>query len=323
MNMTWMSVLCIVTLIICINSYTYEGFSAHQNIFPFVSPLNKQFSHDYTQQTTTYLMSNYRQLVHPKISSLLTGINNTNSAADMIVLPEMDNNLYKSYKFVAVLSQPSLLLLTPNDSNIIDLGDIRLHKCIVKIAVFTTVEYRMIIDILKYYPNLVSNNAKIIRWMPHMKYGKDYQIMAKLLMPDRVDKIIKVHTEQIPSHLITIININSGDYLVKDTESPFFTEHRYYNKELYDLHKSIQHYPLLSRVGSQKYSLYLPTISCRFNIIAKPKVNRVIIINILTRLERLIKTEHGLTITRKNLSYTYSKLRLHPAARDFYHNMFK
>uniref|UniRef100_A0A6C0J7S1 Uncharacterized protein n=1 Tax=viral metagenome TaxID=1070528 RepID=A0A6C0J7S1_9ZZZZ len=319
------SLIIIMVYLHCLN--IYEPFQTHHGVFPFHSPFSVDFHH--VKMPIVKISDKY---VTERLKIITKGIDiqyvNDDNNADIILVPELyviqQTHKYKAnhYTFIANLHQPVLILLSPDRYGMSDFNDILYSKCKVKIAVSskTSPEYTMISDILKEYPKELNNNTEIILLNEHSNYelGKDYQIHALLLQRTLGHGIVKKLTEQQPIHLMTITRINKGDYFISDHEKFFFKEHTYYNKALYDIHKARKHFPYLSHIGHQNDFLYLPTIECKFILLAKKHVTLDTIDKIIKELLVLYTKRKIKDMTILNIAHNMSKLPFHKSAHNVY-----
>jgi len=305
-------------------------------MFPFHSPLSTDFHH-YKEHTIT-ISNNMTERGRIITSELKTEVRDN---PDIKLVPELellellelsDNSNYNGYSFVATLHQPILLLLVRDETGMIEFNDIQHYTCKVKIGIphKDSTERRIISDILNYYPDSVKNNTDIIplnKWTTNhstvgptsgLILGHDYHIHAQLVYPGKTNSIIRKLTEEQPSHLMTMVRINGGNYFITGKEKAFYKKNTYYEKALYDLQRSIKFYPQLSRIGSQQYSLYLPTIKCRYLLLAKDSVDNRTINKIIRKLFILYTSRKIKEMTLTDMVRNVTKLPIHPASKKIY-----
>lgn len=312
-----MWLLLLLLLIVTLLSVNIEPFQ--NRIIPFHTPFDTKFHH-YQEPIITIDSSNMTDrllYITKDLQSRSTAID-----ADIKLVPELNILTDDKYNFIATLHHPSLLLLTRNQTGILDFDDIRHYSCRVRIGVpsIKSPEYHLISDIINYYPKGVKDNIDIIKLSTDSKsvLGHDYHIHAQLIYPGHPNAIIKLLTQQQPSHLVTMTRINSGSYFVTRREKTFYNKHPYYGKTLYDLQKGLSQYPQLSRIGNQQYSLYLPTINCRYILVSKPSVPDESINKIIKNLFNLYTSRKIKDMTITDISRNVTKLKIHNAAAKIY-----
>lgn len=329
--MLWL-VLLLITILISLNTIV-EGFT--ERMLPFHSPFHTDF-HRHHEPVVT--IDNNRSTDRLRAVTADIKQKPVLNDADLKLVPEFqivkDNKDEYEYGFVATLHQPVLLLLARDESGLLDFNDIQHYSCRVKIGIphQNSPERRVISDILNYYPIGVRDNVDIIplhKWTTekitepiHGLYlGHDYHIYAQLVYPDKGNAMIRKLTEEAPSHLMSAVRINTGNYFVTHAERPFYKKNQYYDKALYDLQRSIRYFPQLSRIGNQQHSLYLPTIKCRFILLAKLTVSDRTIKKIMKRLFQLYTRRRVKDMTMTDIVRNITHLPMHSAAREIYSHL--
>lgn len=316
--------------------------------FPFSSPLNRNFYIRKSHEYSTYVMN-------PKDLKLMKDIvggnnkfeypkSNTESESEFeldidSVLNRLDNGdldfaliseLYthrlttkSNVRFICALYKPMLLLLAPDDSGLLEFGDIGHYRSLVKIGVsrLGSPAHIMLKSIIDFYGEDVSRNVEVVHVDNSAVYDKDYNIYCSL--GHQPDKMIQSLTEEVSSHLMTMTLINKGDYTVTDSEKPFYVNNPFYSKEMFDLINGISIYPYLSRVGSSSYSIFIPTIKSRYILltnkyIIESKINDVlknVMVKIVNKKLDMDMTEIGTTL---------ADILVHNAAINLYreHNIY-
>lgn len=327
--MLWLILIIIIILFASGTSGTIETFD--ERMIPFYSPFNTKF-HYYQEPVVSVDSNNITDRLRYIIKDLKT--TRVVTDADIKLVPESTVLSSEEYNFVATLHHPTLLLLTRDESGLLEFGDIQHYSCRVRIGIpyDTSPERRIISDILNYYPETVKDNVDIVplhKWTTDrtsvpcsgLILGHDYHIYAQLVYPGHTNAMIRKLTAEQPSHFMTIIRINSGDYFVTNSEKPFYRMHHYYGKDLYDLQNGISHYPQLSRIGNQQYSLYLPTINCRYILMAKQSVPNSVINKIMKALFELYTTRKIKDMTMTDIARNVTKLAMHPVATKIYSHL--
>jgi TRAP-type uncharacterized transport system substrate-binding protein len=190
----------------------------------------------------------------------------------------------KNLRLVCALYAPSLLLIAPNGSNIIDLGDIKYYTCKVVIAVNDTGSHQALTQILSAYDEQITKNINIIVVHPNAQldgYGSAFTIYAGLGLAVQ-NPLIRELTDKVPSHLVSFHRINAGSYHITHLEKPFYTRYPYYNKKIIDINQLKRLYPQLSSVHNR--DLYYPTIRTRYVLLCHDKVPDDKIQDILNRI---------------------------------------
>lgn len=322
--LTWTIIIIILILLIPSDS--------NHKIFPLSSPFNTDF-HIEPETTVTIRNDSNTPLIKTILTNAKIKFQEVKSQPDIWLAPELhlQRNQY-DLNFIATISYPLLLLLTSDTNGIMELGDIQHYcqsdgnPCIVKIAVpsVSSAEYFIIRDILAEYPKTVQDNTVIISLQdnPNYTYGTDYQILAKLTEQNTTDTDIKNATELVPSHIIAITRINTGNYFKTHSEKQFFQKNNVYEKALFDIFSATKQYPVLTRVGQQQFSLYIPTIKCKYQLVCKNTVKPQIITKILREILDMYTHrkfyDYGVGMTILDIASNDGDYPYHPAALDIY-----
>jgi len=223
---------------------------------------------------------------------------------DFIIEPELNigpkyiSETHRNVRFVCALYSATLLLLSPNNINIIDLGDVRHWKkptgcpCKVRIAISGdehSAGYQILTHVLSFESNVVHNIEIISSLTPGQLlagYGSEYQIYAELACSKNT--IIRALTDRVPSHLVQSRKINSGNYFITDRERPFYRKYPYFRKKLLDIAHLQRVYPSLTQVHNR--DLYYPTIQVRYVLLTNDQVPSEKIKDVLERILKLMYT---------------------------------
>lgn len=260
--------------------------SEQLQFFPFSNPFKPKFYKDKHEIYQVYV-DNY-ELHRPLLNNVMesyalntdnemgtNALHNLNNYTTDFVLdtelniaPRYLGTAQPNIRFVCSLYSPALLLLSPNNSNIIDMGDLKHWSCKVKIAVNRSSNYQAIMALLAQYE---SDNAEIIPVTSDnlMKgYGTEYQVYADLAMS--YDEIISKLTQKVPSHLVSMRNINGGEYHITLSEQAFYRNYPYYEKDMIELKTLQQYYPQLAQVHNR--DLYYPTIKTKYVLLCHDRI---------------------------------------------------
>jgi hypothetical protein len=186
----------------------------------------------------------------------------------------MGKNVHGNIRFVCSLYSPALLLIAPNDSNIVDMGDIKHYSCKVVIAVDgdeITERHQALMQLLSSYSNDTLDNIEVLHLSREKLlngYGSDYTVYADLAVLK--NPVIKALTDKVPSHLVSIRKINSGSHQVTYTERPFYQRYPFYNKHMVDIQQLQRYYPMLAPVHNR--DLYYPTIHTHYVLLCHNKI---------------------------------------------------
>jgi TRAP-type uncharacterized transport system substrate-binding protein len=205
----------------------------------------------------------------------------------------MGKNVHKNLRYVCSLYAPALLLIAPNDSNIVDLGDIKHYTCKVVIAVHgdqTTERYQALVQLLSVYGEQTMKNVSIINLDQKallQGYGSTFKIYADLALLQ--NPIIRALTDKVPSHLVSSRKINAGGYYITYSERPFYERYPYYNKEMIDMTQLLRYYPLLAPVHNR--DLYYPTINIHYILLCHDKIPKAKVQDVLHKVLLLMQTK--------------------------------
>jgi hypothetical protein len=214
-------------------------------------------------------------------------------SADFAVLSELEAKTARNKGFVCGVSSPVFLLLVSDQLNLVEFGEIQYFGSRdtdgrglvsftpgrVRLAVPGRNERTMLNDLLAAYPPELAHHITILPWHRDLQFGRDYDIFVSLAVhPDPVFKyVVDQHFRVFRSggHLMTMLKVNGGDYFVVAAERPFYRRHPYYTKRLFNLIDSISYYPVITRIGSQQFSWFIPTFSCNYLLVADPRVENL------------------------------------------------
>lgn len=334
--------LCILIIIVALSEpiIQYGGNPNSGKIFPFNNPFSKDF---FNQSRKVYnvgarprhypLIKHVIKSYHVANNKSLYDLNNGN--LDYVIDTELNiaslyNSSHTDIRFVCSLYAPSLLLISPNDNNIIDLGDIKHFSCDVSIAINgdrNSEQYKALTMILSMYPETSNVHIRTLKSEQILDgYGNDYLIYADLVFDN--NHTIRALTDKVPSHLVSIKKVNTGDYFIRDSEKVFFKKYPYLNKDMIDIIQLQKNYPFLSQVHNR--DLYYPTIKCRYILLSNTKISSNEIQRILSHILFLIQSRkepvsklfRDVTVTdishmtipipiHKGATHIYKQLKLH------------
>lgn len=253
-------------------------------IFPFKSPFRPKFYKDKPSMLKIY--TDHDKLHRPLLNNIMNSytLKNLQPADSLASLNtystdfvlDTELNIATRYlgtrqpniRFVCALYSPSLLLLAPNDTNIIDMGDLKHWSCKVKIGIDNSSNQQAIMSLLAQYE---SDNAEIIPMSRDnliKGYGVDYQVYADLAMS--YNSIISELTKSTPTHLVSMRNINGGKYHVTLSEQDFYRNYPYYEKDIIEIKTLQQYYPQLSQVHNR--DIYYPTIKTKYVLLCHDRI---------------------------------------------------
>lgn len=273
-------------------------------------------------------------LVSGALQSPLDSLNNYNLDfvidTELNIAPKyMGKKVHNNLRFVCSLYKSSLLLIAPNSSNIIDLGDIKHYTCKVSIGVAgdrSTEQYQAVVQILSAYGEQTTKNINIVnldRKALMEGYGTTFIIYADLTTSK--SSLIRALTDKIPSHLVSLHKINTGGYHVTYQEKPFYKRYPYYRKEMIDIIQLRRNYPLLSQVHNR--DLYYPTIRTGYALLCHDKVPDSKIQNILHQILILMYEKGGIVsqlfkgITIIDLGHISTVIPIHQGAEQVYRDI--
>ena len=156
-----------------------NGLESIQKMFPFHNPFNDSFYNKTEHQYKILAHSFNRQILNDIIgkSHIYTSISDNRAdivdmldqyAVDFAVAPELSitpsYKAQKNVRFVASLYSSVITIIAPNDTNIIDLGDIKHYTCTVTIALTGNKQspsYICLLQLLSRYPKSLQENVSI------------------------------------------------------------------------------------------------------------------------------------------------------------------
>lgn len=238
---------------------------------------------------------------------------------DFAVIPKLliPGQKVDNIRFVSGLYHATATFLGPNDSNLIDIGDFQHYSCPVTIGVLNGPNQICLQHLLKE----TGAPAQIIPFGSEDElmhgYGDKYMLYFGLTDLRHEDPVIRAITEKLPSHFLTMRKVNRGAYHITHSETAFYKAHPHYQKDMIDLIRTQQQYPLLGSVGHTE--LYIPSVKTQYVLICHVSVPGKKIETIMAKILRSLRTDKvfkGTTIPDMNLGQ--SIMEFHPAARKIF-----
>jgi len=280
------------------------GSSGQPHLFPFSNPFQTTFFHPRRQEYHVVAEPLHHDLVdyiigdHSSRAIVASAGRDPSSVrdADFFIGTELGlNRIGTDWKFVCSLYAAQLLILAPNSSNIIDMGDIEHYGCPVTVGINVnqSVEATACLKHLlwKEGPNALDNTRIIVASEEELlkRYGTTVgeggvgevgaasggssqpPIMLYLTLTVTPDAIISKLTEKVPSHFVSTRNVNSGELHITYSEEPFYKQYPFYRKSMVSLERERKFYPYLSATHNR--DLYLPTIKTSYVLVCRDSVS--------------------------------------------------
>lgn len=243
----------------------------------------------------------------------------TSSVTSSSTSPYMEN-----IRFIAGLYSSNVTIISTNNHNIIDIGDIKHYSCDTTIAIAgdeKSASFLCLNHILDFYGTNTQNKINIVFGNDdsiYDRYGSEFSMYFKLV-DQHPDQTIKRLTDKIPSHMVTMKNINNGSLVVKADEKPFYEKYPTYNKSSVDLHDLLRWYPLLT--DTDHGSVFIPTIKSKHVLLTHNKMTNKKVEDIVHKVLYSIynhKLFKGVHVT--DLHYIRN-IPLHEGANKVYHQI--
>jgi TRAP-type uncharacterized transport system substrate-binding protein len=329
-------VLCLIIIWFNRQFKLFEHFEPDQKYFPLQNPFKQSFYHP--------LKINYKILggqLHQNILHNIIGDDNTygitdttgecgstynilsminQRTCDFAIIPqiELSNYTLPNVRFVSSLYSTVVTILSTNDSNIYDISDIVYRsRCKVTIGVLKGPAHTCLRQILNTYSN-ITQKIHIVTVLPeniHKEYGQKFILYFGLVT--HPDHTINMLTKKIPSHLVSIKNINNGAYHITDNESQFFKTYPFYQKKLIDLIQAKHDYIMLSSYGNKQ--LYIPSIKSPYVLLCHDKISNIKVKDIIRNI-LLLRTKSALFkgVTVEDMYYIPQTLSYHEGADEVF-----
>lgn len=308
-------ILIVISLIILILGYNTLGFKFQPNFF-------------YHYEPNIYVYNGIVTDIYKQLTNVLPKTSQVNylNQADVALITDRQLSQIDKTKFtiLANIHHPTLLLIAPDHSQLVDLDDLIYYRCKnssnkISIIADSNSEYNTLHDILNFYPKSLRDRCSIL--LKKNWDGVDYLVYAKYVLPNLQDDTVYKLTQQQPVHLLTMMRINGGNYFVVKKEQPFYIKNKWYNKVLFDISGSLKYYPLLSRIGNQQYSIYNPSIKTNYVLVVKKSLTDRIAKKLLSQILKL-HTERKLSgLTISDISRNTSPLDYHLTAHALYNEL--
>ena len=231
---------------------------------------------------------------------------------DVAPLLKRNNNI----RFVCGLYSQIVSILAPDQSNILDLGDIidRLIDGTISIAISNLQSKQCLDDLLNAYnltkyKILVQSEEDIFQ-----NYGSKYDIYFDVTMHPNL--FFKLLTEKMPSHMVTINKINGGNYFVQMSEQSFYKKYPYYKKDMIDRISLTKYY---RQISPPKISQHIQTIKSHLILLTHKDVSDDII---QTTLRKVVYQLHSNPLfkglTPADIGYTGLMIPYHNGTNKIY-----
>lgn len=308
-----------------------DSKGGRKQLFPFANPFNPAFFHKEKRlyKTGTTYSESVKKIISDSVVSYLKdgkdGIDRLDTYdLDFVVDTELNiaTNYSKGQKnnvrFVCSMYASSLLLIAPNDTNIIDIGDIKHYTCKVTIVVNPS-SYHALVKLLSVFELrdkvLIQTVSSVQTETTWPRFPFIYATYVTYGDPGmKVDPLVRRLTESVPSHLVSMRKVNSGSYFVTYQEQPFYKQHPYFYKSMIDIIQLQRQYPLLSQVHNR--DLYYPTIRMHYVLLCHNKVSNDKIQNVVrTVLRRTV------TLTAADISHMTVAIPMHEGAKEVFRNI--
>jgi hypothetical protein len=287
---------------------TLEPFS--DGMLPFSNPISSKF---FIVNNHTYRVS---ALPSQDISRLVGSYSRSAPAPsdiakldryelDFAVKLELDafrqyRRSHTNVRLIAPIYTLHVVMITPNDSNIVEFSDIGRYSCKVNILVTSRRDHQCLRHILANYSATLRSQVNVVMSSDlRAQYLDASPAVVYFTMTSDLHRSpnLTTLTQALPSHLVAPRIINDGTYHITDAQRPFYSRYPYYHKAMVDLQRYRRLYPMLTTVPSvSRTMIYMPTIKTSYVLLCHDRISvskvREIMGNI-TRDEMVLNDGHS------------------------------
>ena len=224
---------------------------------------------------------------------------------DLDFVIDLEMTIYRQYRasleprnvrFITSLYVMHAIFLTPNDSNIVELSDIRRYSCPVTILVSNDRDRLCAEHIMNYYGymnekgqpakvKILNAGTKAAEAVTERYLAAEPAVIYFTLTSDKFrSPILKALTEAIPSHMVAPRALNNGTFHITYDQKPFYDRYPYYHKAMTDLLRFNKLYPMLTMVPSvARSTIYMRTIKTGYILLCHDRISNAKVKDIIRR----------------------------------------